>query len=221
MNAPDPVRHLVEGWRASDHPTQASIPWPRRRWVDCFPAHAGLFEGLPERLDRTTVRSACAAASTSSEHAVDAFLVAMAWGYGRVGYGCWRTRRVLDQPGAGNKLADAAGRLFDQGAAAAYEGLSTTGRLHGLGPAFGTKFLYFCPPPADKPQALILDRVVSGWIRDSLGILLDPVPWSGRTYLRYLDLLGGWADDLKVSPDTIEEQIFVSSASGQWAKGSA
>jgi hypothetical protein len=124
---------------------------------------------------------------------------------------------VLDQPAAGAKLADAAKELVDQGAVAAYRVLSLTGRLRGLGPAFGTKFLYFCPQPAQAPQALILDRIVSGWLHESVGIRLNPVPWSSGLHQRYLDVFAGWADELRVTSDVIEERIFVASASGHWA----
>jgi hypothetical protein len=87
----------------------------------------------------------------------------MAWGYGRVGYGPFRVRRVLAPvPDPGERLQAAAGELARGGPTAAYALLGDSGvpRLPGPGPAFGTKFLYFCSPPGDR-TALILDRLVA------------------------------------------------------------
>jgi hypothetical protein len=55
--------------------------------------------------------------------------------------------------------------------------------LVGLGPAFGTKFLYFCSPPGGQP-ALILDRLMSRWLRDNAGLAVNEIRWSVSTYRR-------------------------------------
>ncbi|GGN63063.1 hypothetical protein GCM10011579_030930 [Streptomyces albiflavescens] len=55
------------------------------------------------------------------------------WGYGGTGYGQYRTRRVLSQPGAEAVLTEAVSLLLDEGAIAVYASLNALG---GLGPAF-------------------------------------------------------------------------------------
>jgi hypothetical protein len=160
---PQDVRRVVGTWRSAGSPAQAGIAWTRRRWIDQFTQFTSALTMLPDRLDRSVVRGACRRAATSAVEAEQAFLAVMAWGYGRVGYGPYRVRRLFDvTPDAGTQLQAAAGVLAEQGSVAAYARLGDRGvaRLAGLGPAFGTKFLYFCSPPG-SPPALILDRLVA------------------------------------------------------------
>lgn len=214
---PETLREMVANWQKAKQPRQPDIPWPRDRWIAAFPDDTDDFQSLPDRLDRASIRAACVDAPASPEAARWAFLAAMAWGYGGVGYGQWRSHRVLDAQGASERLAEVARSLAEDGAIAAYERFSDSCRLYGLGPAFGTKFLYFCPQAEAGPSALILDRVVSDWLRNAVDTRINPVPWSPRTYRTYVGLLGDWADELDVTPSVIEELIFVSNASGQWA----
>ncbi len=216
---PDVVRQMVSDWHSAGRPRQPGIPWPRQRWIASFPEHADDFRSLPDRLDRASVRAACLESASSPEAARWGFLASMAWGYGSVGYGRWRTHRVLDVDGSDQRLADVARCLADEGSFAAYQRFTSSARLHGLGPAFGTKYLYFCPQAKGRPPALILDRIVSEWLSEAVQAKFNPVPWSLRTYKAYHGLLNGWADEVEVAPDVIEELIFVSSASGQWASG--
>jgi hypothetical protein len=160
---PGLVRQVVDTWRPTGSPSQAAIAWPRERWIDAFPPDASMFASLPERLDRTAVRRACVRAAVSPADAGRSFLAVMAWGYGRVGYGPFRVRRLLDAaPSVGAQLQAAASKVAEQQPVAAYACLGDHGaaRLPHLGPAFGTKFLYFCSSPATRP-ALILDRFVT------------------------------------------------------------
>jgi hypothetical protein len=92
-------------------------------------------------------------------------------------------------------------------------------RLPGLGPAFGTKFLYFCSPPG-KPPALILDRLVSQWLRGHTDLLLNEARWSAATYARCLRNMYAWADELAVAAGELEACIFSEQAGlagSQWA----
>jgi hypothetical protein len=130
---------------------------------------------LPDRLSRPAVRLFSRSAATDPEAAVRAFLVAMTWGYGRLGYGPF------------------------------------------LGPAFGTKFLYFCSPPGRG--ALILDRMVANWLRTQTGLSLNQVRWSSQTYARYLGTMAGWADQLSVTADELETCIFSDQARPPPASG--
>ncbi len=49
MSTPEPVRRLFSDWSDADRPGQASISWPRQRWIDAFSANAELFRELPDR----------------------------------------------------------------------------------------------------------------------------------------------------------------------------
>jgi hypothetical protein len=187
-----------------------------------FPSHAATFAALPEHLDRTAIRRACVHASMSPADAERSFLAVMAWGYGRVGYGPFRVRRVLDAaPNAGVQLQAAAGAAAEGRPVEAYTCLGDHGaaRLPYLGPAFGTKFLYFCSSTAKRP-ALILDRLVARWLRENVGLAFNEVRWSVSTYTRYLETMVGWAGELAVAADQLEVCIFSAQArlgDTQWA----
>ena len=219
---PDPVRHAVGAWRAAGSPPQPGIAWPRQHWMVAFPSHARTFAALPEHLDRTAVGQACVHASVSPADAERSFLAVMAWGYGRVGYGPFRVRRVLDAaPDAGARLQAAAGSAAEGRPVEAYAGLGDHGaaRLPYLGPAFGNKFLYFCSPAGARP-ALILDRLVARWLWENVGLAFNEARWSVSTYSRYLETMVGWVGELVLAADELEVCIFSAQArlgDAQWA----
>lgn len=216
------LRRLVDEWRSDGSPEQDGIAWPRERWVERFPAHVQTFEALPKRLTRPVVRHACQDAAASPVAAERAFLTVMAWGYGRVGYGPYRVQRILETTcDAGPLLRSAADELASGGPVQAYERLGERGvaRLPGLGPAFGTKFLYFCSPPGADP-ALILDRLVADWLSEHAALTLNSIRWSAPTYLRYLTAMSRWADEMALAADKLEACVFMAAAAdanGQWA----
>jgi hypothetical protein len=220
---PAEVRRVVERWIADSKPVQPSIPWPRQRWLEDFPANASVLTRLPDRLDRSAVRSACTDAWRSPDHAVDAFLAVMAWGYGEgVGYGRYRTGRILaSRSDSTARLHSLARTVMTDGAVAGYRALASEGlsRLTGLGPSFGTKLLYFWQPSDRRPRALILDAFVASWLDLRAGWRIDPVPWSVQAYRGYLDQMHEWAHDLGIAPDELEMSIFRDEASrrgSQW-----
>lgn len=220
---PAEVRRVVERWIADGKPAQPSIPWPRQRWLDDFPANASAMKRLPDRLDRSAVRSACTDAWRSPDQAIDAFLAVMAWGYGDgVGYGRYRTGRILSSRSDSTaRLHSLARTVVTEGAVAGYRALASEGlsRLTGLGPSFGTKLLYFWQPSDRRPRALILDAFVANWLDLRAGWKIDSVPWSVQVYRGYLDQMHAWADDLGIAPDELEMSIFRDEASrrgSQW-----
>ena len=109
---------------------------------------------LPACLEREPLTRAVvtgyASKVTAEDRAVqrDAFIAAMVWGYGRVGYGPSRVERIMAQPGFEEQLADVTRITLEQGGPAAFEHIrqqrkSGVGCLKHLGAAFGTKYLYF------------------------------------------------------------------------------
>jgi hypothetical protein len=128
-------------------------------------------------------------------------------------------------PDAATQLQVAARTLAEGGPVQAYarSGDHGAGRLAGLGPAFGTKFLYFCSGPGNRP-ALILDRLVAQWLRGNIHITINEVRWSVATYTRYLETMYGWAGELALAADEPEACIFSEQAGfvgSQWASGNA
>lgn len=218
---PDALALLLSSWRSFGMPTQPGVAWPRHRWIDAFPQHTDLLRALPDRLDRAAVRGRCAGAAFDGHSAEEAFITVMAWGYGVVGYGPFRTRRVLGESRAPDRLASVLRTLADTGAAAAYSRLARMDdcRLSGLGPAFGTKYLYFCQPAGQQVVALILDDLVSTWLRREAHLRLGSGMWSERTYRTYLGHMHDWARGLGCASDELEYCIFQAMASergNQW-----
>ncbi len=216
------MREVVDAWRAAGSPSQLGIDWSRQHWMATFPSHAATFAALPDRLDRAAVRRASVHAAVSSADAERSFLAVMAWGYGRVGYGPFRVRRVLDAAPNADAALQAAARAAAEGRPVeAYRCLGDQGKgqLPHLGPAFGTKFLYFCSPAGARP-ALILDRLVARWLRENVGLKFNELRWSVSTYARYLETMFRWADELALAADELEVCIFSAQArlgDGQWA----
>jgi hypothetical protein len=88
--------------------------------------------------------------------------------------------------------------------------------MHGLGPAFGTKFLFF-----QNREALILDDLLARWFRGVTGVNLRPTVWNTNLYETYLTAMHDWAADANVEPASIEQAAFqlVSDGRGnQWAR---
>jgi hypothetical protein len=148
----------------------------------------------------------------------EAFVAAMAWGFRPNSYGPFRTNEMLVNSKSGQKRDDALTILlevFDElksGSAKpidAYKKLSR--KINGLGPAFGTKFLYFASCEDDR--APILDAVVANWlwkygVRDSKDKWLSPVPWKSTNYQRYLEFCDEALSELQVTDRGLIEYLM-------------
>jgi len=189
------------------------MAWPRERWITMFPTHAAVLREVPDLLDREIVLEACKDAGADARSAEIAFIVVMAWGYGTdVGYGPWRTRRVLtDTPQAARRLATVSQTLAEGSALSAFGRLCAGGdcNLRWLGPAFGTKFLYFCQRTRPgELRALILDNLVATWLREETQLDLTPLRWSVPIYRKYLEHMHAWADSLGCTSEELEYSIY-------------
>ncbi|MDT8912151.1 hypothetical protein [Amycolatopsis sp. PS_44_ISF1] len=220
---PPVLTSVVRLWRENGEPPQPASRWPRGPWLEQFPGQRSFLTTLPEAVDRAEA-TRHAARATTPEGAEQAFLVSMIWGYGRVGYGPWRTARVLaENPHAPGRLAEVALVAREHGGPAAFRELS--GRpLRYLGVAFGTKYLRFVTAAqyAGGAGAPILDAVVRRWLATHTGLRLHIDGWRPAVYDRYVALLTSWAVELGLDVDTVEELIFRSAISrersAQWAE---
>ena len=220
--APPMLHSLVFEWRAAGSPAQPCVLWPRDLWLTDLPKHAELFRALPTLLGRADVRSVCANATSDAMSAERALVAVMAWGMGNVGYARFRTTNILLTPHATDRLLSVAQTLTEAGPVAAYRRLADRRDcgLDGLGPAFGTKYLYFCQPTGADTMALILDKLVSGWLQENAGLELPSQPWSEVWYDAYLRQMHTWATELDCASDELEQCIFRSKADesgGQWS----
>ncbi|MCD1287781.1 hypothetical protein CV023_18410 [Brevibacterium sp. CCUG 69071] len=150
------------------------------------------------------------------------FLLAMLWGYGLVGYGPFRTRRILDRPEAAAELFEVAQVAQSDGGLAAFKLIADCRNggersfLKWLGPAFGTKYIYFLTAK-NNPQkpAPVMDAVVYRWFRKHAPDRKLRVDlWHTPSYEQFLSSLEEWAADItqqfdqEIQIDDVEYLIF-------------
>ena len=219
VEVPEKLISLFERWESVGRPAQSGVSWQREAWKRLFPGHAEVFDRLPECLGRDAVRRVVPAASRDKNSALEAFLLSMAWGYGGVGYGPWRTKRIMcSNPNAPEVFMQASKILSAEGPISSYGFLSGSGRLKYLGPSFGTKFLYVVSDDEPASVALIFDAVVSRAIELGTGLRIPATLWNPDNYRRYLSLVSGWACQLKCTPADVELLLFVGESPGQWTE---
>ncbi|MEU8166945.1 hypothetical protein [Micromonospora sp. NPDC049004] len=210
---PNRLRELLSRWDAKGRRPQGGIRWNRSTWLASLMEHQNLLGELPDRLDRDHVAERGRRAGDGEDKAVQAFVTAMVWGYGRVGYGAFRTARVLrENDEAPRILREVALKTRRDGGAEAFEWLKRH-RLRYLGVSFATKYLFFCSD-AEAAPALVLDRRVQRWLwqHADCDVSLD---WNVEDYRRYLCLVSTWARELKLRPDEVEYLMFADDGSQQ------
>lgn len=219
MAVPEQIQHAFGDWDERDRPVQASVEWQRDRWLQQFPQLAAIFDALPDRLDRQSVRAIVSGASTTAGGMFEAMVAVYAWGWSMTRVGVPRARRVLqaDPETVGSRLLAARTRLHEEGPLAGYWALARESRVFGLGPSFGTKFLYFVY--TQHQRALILDGLVADWLSDHLGVVLASTRWVRRDYRRYLELMDAWSGELHIAAHVLEEIVFTNEATRRGLPG--
>jgi hypothetical protein len=115
------------------------------------------------QLTRALVRDVVLKAECDNQRLLEAFVLVMAWGFPRNGYGPYRTSVMLEslaeQPMLLTRVVTALSEKSSQSTIDAYEDLL---RIEQCGPAFATKFLYFASPTDYRVP--IFDAVVAQWL---------------------------------------------------------
>lgn len=147
--------------------------------------------------------------------ALELYLLATAWGTGKMARPVWRSAQPLKDPEAGTKLLRARDHARESGAVAAYWRMLRGGAnsIKGLGPSFFTKWLYFSAYDgwdiAKGPAPLILDARVAralGWTLVNLQ--------SRKRYEEYFQVVQQVQDELRdldsdhTRPHCIEHALF-------------
>lgn len=102
-NIPEPPDELVE-LMTGPLDDQPAFTYNRERWLEGLgdiPGALTAIEELPDGVDRQTIRDAFA--SNYPHNIEGAFTAVMIWGYGKSGYGPWRTARCLTNDFASDK----------------------------------------------------------------------------------------------------------------------
>jgi hypothetical protein len=214
------VLRVFEEWNARDRPVQAAVPWQRERWLAVMPRQARVLDALPDRLDRSTVRELVLEKPPTASGMFDAMLIVYAWGWSMTPVG---VTRALTAIGAGirplgSALLAARDAVRNGDPLAGYAALAGPHRVAGLGPSFGSKFLYFVSP--ERRRALMLDQLLAAWLDREAALSLKVGRWSVRTYTTYLTTMDRWSARLGIPDHQLEEILFTEEATlrglGTW-----
>jgi len=154
-------------------------------WVEHFPKDAKFLRSISKNLNRSKVRKICGKRSKNSTR--QKFLAVMLWGYGPYAVGATRTLEITKELNFDNKLIEImklarGGRHID---AVSY---MATNPIRGLGPAYGTKLVYFCSPKT--VCAPIYDKRIRDWLNkyaanELSGARLSKIQWHTNSYVAW------------------------------------
>lgn len=223
MYIPELLTEKAEEIRALNVDEQP-VEIDRRAWEGAFPELGDLFDGIPGGL--ITRRALSTLAPADPDLLVECtreaqanlkrfFILVMIWGYGTVNTGPWRVRKMISSPGFPAILCTVGAECFQGMFLKAYETLING--IDRLGPAFGSKYLYFFARDfRASVKPLILDSVVIksmrtfNWPQENVDYIAhnraprNGVLTSAKGYGQYLILTHNWATALNCRPEQIE-----------------
>lgn len=146
------------------------------------------------------------------------FIASMIWGYGKVGYGAFRTWHMCSDPHFLDTLSWCHEELEKGMLLKAYRLF----QVNKCGPAFMSKFFYFCSSSfSQNHHCLILDSVVADKLQRKCGVNISlyakyaakngaivNVDRYDEGYLEYNKDMRDWAGQIHVNPDQIEYFLF-------------
>jgi hypothetical protein len=195
--------------------------WKKGNWQKYLGSRS-ILEKLPNPIDRGGVLESFKLIH-DPDSALDAYIASYLWGYAGTGFGPYRAERVIrlnTDPENGKRFAAELHTLAEiamtDGGTAAFEHVVGKRRVDRKffdqwGPAFATKFISFATKASDQvPTTPILDSVVAGWFRNhskEIGPLW--LNWNSvGSYRRYTECMAGWAEELGIEPEQVEQLIF-------------
>ncbi|TQL58951.1 hypothetical protein FB474_0294 [Oryzihumus leptocrescens] len=174
-------------------------------------------DACPESIDRRWIdrRALFAIADRAGDPvgAIHTLVATSIWGTSTSARGRARRLRVFhaDLAAVGDSVAHAVNVMLQDGPVAAYRTLHDRGpSVKHLGPAFGTKVLYFAGynHTTEHPRPLILDRYVALALNQLCGWSWPDAGWTADQYATYLDLAERWAAAWDTEADVIELVLF-------------
>ncbi len=221
------INKLIMAYKKSERDyLEHSERWSADKWKRSFKG-SGLEDFLPASIsDLSSVsrrdvqnifESIRSPNQASNRQVLQAFIAAMIWGYGTTGYGPYRTQRILSS--SRDERVKILRDVWDHarsGYSDAYKCLKS--KIHGLGPAFGTKFIYFASDP-DK-RLPILDLRVSEWLiqyvtDEKQKKKLSVYPWSPSVYESYHKFCQEVATDLELKDCGVVEYVMFTDIKAQ------
>lgn len=231
VSIPSELREAFARWDRAGRPSAEPSPWRRTFWEARV--------AVPEKLSSVPIDREVATEWARRVTAGDrvsqaqAFVVAMIWGHGPVPYGPYRTQRIMEQSQFSDHLAEVTEATLYRGGIAGYRTVyehrwlgehRDPGYLKWLGPAFGTKYLYFLTR-AHRPGEItpVLDDVVRRWFRAYVPqINVEIGDWEHPDrYQAFVETVQEWGAELGIPSDEVEHLIFADQQTvddGLWAE---
>ena len=177
-------------------------------WIERFPGDAKFLKSVAKNLNRKNVRKVCSQRSTHSIR--EKFLAVMLWGYGPYAVGAARTLKITKEQEFESRLKEVY-NLAKRGRPIDAISFMAIDPIKGFGPAYGTKFVYFCSPK--NVCAPIYDKRVRDWLgkyakNELYGASLHRIQWHTNSYLAWSQWLQVQAKLLKTNWEDLEYLIF-------------
>ena len=142
----------------------------------------------------------------------EAMVIVYAWGWSTTPVGVTRAQNTIGAgpETLGSALLAARNAIRKGDPLDGYAALAGPHRVRGLGPSFGTKFLYFVS--SEGRRALILDQLVADWLAREAALSVNATRWSVRTYSAYLTTMQRWSSQIGIPKHQLEEILFTEEA---------
>ena len=200
---------LVEEWKISGSPSQEAFEWSKSRsnWIKNIEQESEYVKNLPSRIGREYLRLIN---SDSAISPVQKFLTTMIWGYGDLGYGSYRFKKMFDTP----KFESIIENSFDIAMAGepllTYQYLARN-RISQLGPAFGTKWICFASNEGNPGP--IYDSFIALWVGQNAkeffgNTSISAENWNFGTYRKYLEFMSWHSERAQIKMSDLEFIVF-------------